>query len=63
MHLLVSELRRFQNVRCNDKNSLDLATDLSFENRVMRKVFGSKRDEVTGIWVKLRNDMLCGGHC
>jgi hypothetical protein len=27
-----------------------------FENRVLRRVFGSTRDEVTGEWRKLRND-------
>jgi hypothetical protein len=26
-----------------------------FENRVLRKIFGPKRDEVTGEWRKLRN--------
>jgi hypothetical protein len=26
-----------------------------FENRVLRRIFGSKRDEVTGEWRKLRN--------
>ena len=26
-----------------------------FENRVLRKVFGPKRDEVTGEWRKLQN--------
>jgi len=29
-----------------------------FENRVLRRVFGSKRDEVTGEWRKLHNDEL-----
>jgi len=29
-----------------------------FENRVLRKVFGPKRDEVTGEWRKLHNDEL-----
>jgi hypothetical protein len=24
-----------------------------FENRVLRRIFGSKRDEVTGVWRKL----------
>jgi hypothetical protein len=28
-----------------------------FENRVLRRVFGPKRDEVTGEWRKLRNDL------
>jgi hypothetical protein len=27
-----------------------------FENRVLRSVFGPKRDEVTGKWRKLHND-------
>ena len=26
-----------------------------FENRVLRRVFGPKRDEVTGEWLKLHN--------
>jgi hypothetical protein len=29
-----------------------------FENRVLRRVFGPKRDEVTGEWRKLRNKEL-----
>jgi hypothetical protein len=29
-----------------------------FENRVFRKVFGPKRDEVTGEWRKLNNEEL-----
>ena len=29
-----------------------------FENRVLRKVFGPKRDKVTGKWIKLRNEEL-----
>ena len=41
-----------------------------FENRVLRRVFGPKRDEVTGEWRKLHNEelidlypypVLCGG--
>jgi hypothetical protein len=28
------------------------------ENRVLRKVFGSKRDEVTGDWRKIHNEEL-----
>jgi hypothetical protein len=30
-----------------------------FENRVLRIIFGSKRDEVTGEWRKLRKEELC----
>ena len=29
-----------------------------FENRVLRRAFGPKRDEVTGEWKKLRNEEL-----
>jgi hypothetical protein len=29
-----------------------------FENRVLRKIFGPKRDEVTGEWRKLNNEEL-----
>jgi hypothetical protein len=29
-----------------------------FENRVLRRIFGLKRDEVTGDWRKLRNEEL-----
>jgi hypothetical protein len=30
-----------------------------YENRVLRKIFGSKRDEVTGEWMTLHNEELC----
>jgi hypothetical protein len=29
-----------------------------FENKVLRRIFGSKRDEVTGRWRKLHNEEL-----
>jgi hypothetical protein len=29
-----------------------------FENRVLRRIFGAKRDEVTGGWRKLHNGVL-----
>jgi hypothetical protein len=29
-----------------------------FENRVLRRIFGPKRDEVTGKWRKLHNEEL-----
>jgi hypothetical protein len=29
-----------------------------FENRVLRRIFGQKRDEVTGEWRKLHNEEL-----
>jgi hypothetical protein len=31
-----------------------------FENRALRRIFGPKRDEVTGEWRKLRNEELHG---
>jgi hypothetical protein len=34
-----------------------------FENRVLRRVFGPKRDEVTGEWKKLYNDELNDLYC
>jgi hypothetical protein len=33
-----------------------------FENRVLRKIFGPKRDEVTGGWKKLHNEDLHNLH-
>ena len=30
-----------------------------FENRVLRRIFGPMRDEVTGEWRKLHNEELC----
>jgi len=32
----------------------------AFESRVLRKIFGPKRDEVTGEWRKLLNEELYG---
>jgi hypothetical protein len=29
-----------------------------FENRVLRRIFGRKRDEVTGEWLNLHNEEL-----
>ena len=29
-----------------------------FENRVLRRLFGAKRDEVRGEWRKLHNEVL-----
>ena len=34
-----------------------------FENRVLRRVFGTKRNEVTGEWRKLRNEELNDLYC
>ena len=30
-----------------------------FENSVVRKIFGPKRDEIEGEWRTLRNEELC----
>jgi hypothetical protein len=30
-----------------------------FENRVLRRIFGQERNEVTGEWRKLHNEELC----
>jgi len=34
-----------------------------FENRVLRRIFGSKRGEVTGEWRKLHNEELNDLYC
>jgi GTPase SAR1 family protein len=34
-----------------------------FENRVLRRVFGPKRDEVTGEWRKIHNEELNDLYC
>jgi hypothetical protein len=34
-----------------------------FENRVFRRIFGPKRDEVTGEWRKLHNEELNDLYC
>jgi hypothetical protein len=34
-----------------------------FENRELRRIFGPKRDEVTGEWRKLRNEELNDPYC
>ena len=34
-----------------------------FENRVLRRIFGTKRDEVTGVWRKLHNEELNDLYC
>jgi hypothetical protein len=35
-----------------------------YENRVLKRIFGPERDEVTGEWVKLHNEslMICTPH-
>jgi hypothetical protein len=34
-----------------------------FENRVLRRIFGPKRDEVIGAWKKLDNEELHNLYC
>jgi hypothetical protein len=34
-----------------------------FENRVLRRIFGPKRGEVTGDWRKLHNEELRNSYC
>jgi len=34
-----------------------------FENMVLRRIFGSRRDEVTGEWRRLHNEELNGLYC
>ena len=34
-----------------------------FENRMLRKIFGAKRDEVTGKWRKLHDEEFNDPHC
>ena len=34
-----------------------------FENRGLRRVFGAKRDEVTGVWRKLHKEELNDLYC
>jgi hypothetical protein len=53
------------NAPCEDKGDEDWSLTLReehrlrvFENRVLRRIFGPKRDEVTGEWRKLHNGEL-----
>ena len=34
-----------------------------FENRVLRGIFGPKKDDVTGDWIKLHDKELYGLYC
>ena len=34
-----------------------------FKNMVLRRIFGPRRDEVTGEWRRLRNEELNGLYC
>jgi len=37
---------------------VDIAGGKEFENMVLRRIFGRKRDEVTGEWRRLHNEEL-----
>jgi hypothetical protein len=37
---------------------LKVNNNVAFENRVLRRIFGPKRDEITGQWRRLHNDEL-----
>jgi hypothetical protein len=43
---------------CEVGNNFRFVFDSTFENRVLRRVFGPKRDEVTGELIKLHNEEL-----
>jgi hypothetical protein len=34
-----------------------------FQNRVLRKIFGAKREQATGEWIKLHNEELYDLNC
>ena len=34
-----------------------------FENRLLRRIFGPKKDEVTGEWIKVHNEELNDQYC
>jgi hypothetical protein len=34
-----------------------------FENRVLRRIFGPKRDEMIGVWKELHNEELHNLYC
>jgi hypothetical protein len=44
-----------------EKNRSDISVDLQlrvFENRLLRRIFGYKRDEIIGSWRTLHNEGL-----
>jgi len=47
-----------RNAWCNDEERLRV-----FENRVLREIFGFKRDEVRGEWRKLHKEELYEMYC
>jgi hypothetical protein len=53
----------YQAVRRHIPEHSNLHTPRVFENRALRGVFGSKRDEVIGGWRKLHNEELHNLYC
>jgi hypothetical protein len=50
-----------KNAQCGSCKSLTLREECRlrvFENKVLRRIFGPKRDEVTGEWRRLHNKEL-----
>jgi hypothetical protein len=60
-NLIQEEIKRRLNSRLLSKN-LKIRIRV-FENRVLRRIFGPKRDEVTGEWRKLHNKELHDLYC
>jgi len=54
----------FADKKLSSGSSTDILLSTLFENRVLTRIFGSKRDEVTGEWRKLhiRSLMICIPH-
>ena len=55
---LTQDLGQHAHECCNEIMTGSTALVRVFENRVLRRVFGPKRDEVTGEWRKLHNEEL-----
>ena len=46
-----------------DPSNFVMLLTLSFENMVLRRIFGPRRDEVTGEWRRLHNEELNDLYC
>jgi hypothetical protein len=60
-HLVQSLLSRnvkVKNIQSHNSTWSVTLREEVFENRVLRRIFGPKRDEVTGEWRKLHNEEL-----
>jgi len=56
---IIAQILQF--IHTHNLNSMYLA--LCSKCRLLRKIFGPKRDEVTGEWRKLHNEELCKLYC